>query len=251
MSVAQAATVKLNKKAITLEVGKSTTLKVTGTKKKVTWSSNKKSVATVSSSGKVTAKKAGTAVITAKVGNKKYTCKVTVKEAVNPLVKNAPFTAIEEKNGKISYVVPKDWKKEILGEQDGSASILFYPENKNGTSGNSNITLTIMKTGMPKYDISLLKTIVTEDLVKQQMAQRGITVDLKDFKQSDYEATLGSALKTEYSLTYNNIEMKQVLYHLSVNNYLFQVTITDVGNEETPDVYTAGEYLLNSITVGK
>ena len=108
-----------------------------------------------------------------------------------------------------------------------------------------------MKTGMPKYDISLLKTIVTEDLVKQQMAQRGITVDLKDFKQSDYEATLGSALKTEYSLTYNNIEMKQVLYHLSVDNYLFQVTITDVGNEETPDVYTAGEYLLNSITVGK
>lgn len=76
-----AAKVKLNKTKLTLQVKKSYTLKVKGTKKKAKWSSSKKKVATVSSKGKVTAKKVGTATITAKVGRKKYKCKVTVKKA--------------------------------------------------------------------------------------------------------------------------------------------------------------------------
>ena len=62
----------------TLKVGKSTTLKVTGTKKKVTWSSSNKKIVTVNSKGKITAKKAGTAKIYCKVGGKKYVVKVTV-----------------------------------------------------------------------------------------------------------------------------------------------------------------------------
>lgn len=74
-------TPKISKKTLTLNVKKSATLKVTGTKQKVKWSSSNTSVATVTSKGKVTAKKAGTATITAKVGTKKFTCKVTVKKA--------------------------------------------------------------------------------------------------------------------------------------------------------------------------
>lgn len=77
---AEAATkTKISKTSVSITAGKKYTLKVTGTKKKVTWSSSKKSVATVSSKGVVTAKKKGTATITAKVSGKKYTCKVTVK----------------------------------------------------------------------------------------------------------------------------------------------------------------------------
>ena len=75
---AQASSIKINTTKKTLKVGKTCTLKVTGTKKKAKWSSSKKSVATVSSKGKVTAKKKGTTIITAKIGNKKYTCKITV-----------------------------------------------------------------------------------------------------------------------------------------------------------------------------
>lgn len=75
----QAATIKLNKKSVTLTKGKTTTLKVTGTKKKVKWSSSNKKIATVSSKGKVTAKKAGTTYINAKVNGKTLKCKVTVK----------------------------------------------------------------------------------------------------------------------------------------------------------------------------
>lgn len=78
---AQAASgIKLNKSRITLYTDGTTTLKVTGTSRKVSYTSNRKSVATVTSKGKVTARKAGTAIITAKVGNKKLKCKVTVKK---------------------------------------------------------------------------------------------------------------------------------------------------------------------------
>ena len=77
--VAQAATVKLNKKAITLDVGRTQKLKVTGTKAKVTWRSTKSSIAKVSKSGVVTAISSGTATIKAKVGKKTLSCKVTVK----------------------------------------------------------------------------------------------------------------------------------------------------------------------------
>ena len=73
--------VQLNKKTVTLEVGKKVTLNLKNApkKKKITWSSNNKKIATVSKKGVVTAKKAGKANITAKVNGKKYVCKVTVK----------------------------------------------------------------------------------------------------------------------------------------------------------------------------
>ncbi|WP_310604814.1 Ig-like domain-containing protein [Anaerosporobacter sp.] len=74
------AAVKINKTSLSLNVGSSSQLKITGTTKKVTWSSSKTSVASVSSKGKVTAKKEGTATISAKVSGKTYKCKVTVKE---------------------------------------------------------------------------------------------------------------------------------------------------------------------------
>ena len=76
-----ASAAKLNKKSISLNVGKTYTLKASGTKGKITWTSSKKSVATVSSKGVVKAKKKGAAVITAKYGKKKLKCTVTVKKA--------------------------------------------------------------------------------------------------------------------------------------------------------------------------
>ena len=76
----QAASIKLNKTSITMYTGKTYTLKVSGTSKKVTWSTSNKKVATVSSKGVVSAKSSGSATITAKVSNKNLKCKVTVKK---------------------------------------------------------------------------------------------------------------------------------------------------------------------------
>lgn len=57
MAVPVSAAGKINKKKATLKVGQTLQLKVTGTKRKVKWTSSKKSVATVSSKGRVKAKK--------------------------------------------------------------------------------------------------------------------------------------------------------------------------------------------------
>ena len=76
------AKIKLNVTKKTIDKGKTYTLKVSGTSKKVKWSSSNKSVATVSSKGKVTTKKAGTATISAKVDGKTLKCKITVKNPI-------------------------------------------------------------------------------------------------------------------------------------------------------------------------
>lgn len=83
-NVATAASkVRISQKSMLLAVGASSKLKISGTTKKVTWTSSKESVAGVSTSGKVKAKKEGTTTVTAKVGGKKYKCKVTVKESLS------------------------------------------------------------------------------------------------------------------------------------------------------------------------
>lgn len=85
-------TVKLNKTSISLDTGKTYTLKATispknATDKAVTWKTSNKGVATVTSKGVVKGVKAGTATITATAkdgSKKKATCKVTVKAASTP-----------------------------------------------------------------------------------------------------------------------------------------------------------------------
>ncbi|MCH5267673.1 MAG: Ig-like domain-containing protein [Lachnospiraceae bacterium] len=78
--VASADTViAISKTKLTLTVGSSSKLKITGTEDKVNWKSSKSSVATVSSTGNVKAKKVGKATITAKVGQDTLKCVVTVK----------------------------------------------------------------------------------------------------------------------------------------------------------------------------
>lgn len=79
--------IKLNVTKKTLYKGKTYTLKVSGTKQKVKWSSSNPAIAKVSSKGKVTAMKKGTAYIYAKVSEKKLKCKITVKTFDKKVVK--------------------------------------------------------------------------------------------------------------------------------------------------------------------
>lgn len=114
-----ASAIKLNKKTAKIAVGKSVTLKVRGTKKKVKWKSSKKSVATVSAKGKVTGKKAGKAVVTAKVKGKTLKCKVTVtkKQAAKKTAKTAGkknTTSDISLQKKVISIVNKNRKKKGL-----------------------------------------------------------------------------------------------------------------------------------------
>lgn len=80
-------TPKLNKKSVTLKPGKSTTLKVKGTKQRVKWSSSNTSVAIVTGKGKVIAKSGGTAKVIANIGGANFVCRIIVKGNQVPVVK--------------------------------------------------------------------------------------------------------------------------------------------------------------------
>ena len=68
---------KLSKTLVSIELGKTTSLKVSNATSTVVWSSSDESIATVSG-GTVTAKGVGSAVITASCGSTNLTCKVNV-----------------------------------------------------------------------------------------------------------------------------------------------------------------------------
>lgn len=82
-----AATVKLNKTAVTLYKGQTFQLKLSGASGKVSWKSRNSSVAVVNASGKITAKKPGTAKIVATVNKVSKVCTVTVKKPAIKLSK--------------------------------------------------------------------------------------------------------------------------------------------------------------------
>ncbi len=112
---AEAATIKLNKTEVNLEVGDKVKVKVKKTKKKVKWKSDNKAVATVTQRGNITGVAAGECNITAKVGKTVLTCKVTVKDSVLEvldesvtvngveLLKNSKWTPESENKSKNVY----------------------------------------------------------------------------------------------------------------------------------------------------
>ncbi len=72
-------TPKINKKSLTLEMGKIVQLKMTQTKRKPKWKSSNSDIVYVSSrTGKVAAVEPGTADVYTVIGKKKYICKITV-----------------------------------------------------------------------------------------------------------------------------------------------------------------------------
>ena len=89
----------LSKTSMYLAKGASTTLKVSGTKQTVKWSSSDTSILTVDSNGKVKAVKTGTAKIIAKVDGKKLTCKIKVE---NPKISNKYVSLKKGKTATLS-----------------------------------------------------------------------------------------------------------------------------------------------------
>lgn len=248
--VAEAAAVKLSAAKKTLTVGKTYTLKMQGTKKKVTWKTSKKTVATVNSKGKVTAKKAGTATITAKVGSKSYKCKITVKNPVNKYVAKAPFTAKEAKAGKYTMAVPKDWTLEKK-EMNGINGYILYPTKED--MGSSNIAITTMQNDLsvqsnfPTFS-EYVKSTVTEDYIKNAL---GGLAEIKDFKFEEADIKLGKATKVSYTVEMTvgeeTMVLKQVIYDIFADGYTTEVTVTDNGTKVSPDVYKVADYLVNSL----
>ena len=117
---AQAASkVKLSKKTVKLEVGKTKKIKVKGTTDKVTWATSDKKVATVSSKGKITAKGEGSCKITATVGSKTLTCKVNVTAK-----KSSSSFDSSVKVGGITFPLQSTWKSYLDPASQGNGVYL-------------------------------------------------------------------------------------------------------------------------------
>ncbi len=126
---------KLNKKSVTLTVGKSVTLKLKNNKKKVKWTTSNRKIAKVNKKGNVTAIAAGSAKITAKAGKKKYQCRVRVKVAISkdtPTTSPLSNTSQENYNKLKRYITEKGnlgdaGNKEIQGKYgDNLTTFISY-----------------------------------------------------------------------------------------------------------------------------
>ena len=83
---------KLNKTSITLKVGQTYQLKLSGTNQKITWKSSNSKIVTINKTGKLFAKSAGNATITAQVNGIRFVCKVKIQKKAAP-AKPAPTAA--------------------------------------------------------------------------------------------------------------------------------------------------------------
>lgn len=97
--------ISLSQKALTIQVGKTKTLKLKNADKKVTWSvaSGKGNILLKSkkkTSVVLQGKKVGTAKVQAKLGKKKYTCQITVKKAAKNAADVANLKKLIAKLGK-------------------------------------------------------------------------------------------------------------------------------------------------------
>ena len=162
--------VKLNKATLSLEKGKSETLKATispsnASNKGVTWTSSNSKVATVDKNGKVKAIAPGTATITVKTKDKGKTAKCTVK------VKSVSVTGVKLNKATLSLEKGKsETLKATISPSNASNKGVTW------TSSNSKVA-TVDKNGKVKAISKGTATIIVKTKDKGKTAKCTVTVN--------------------------------------------------------------------------
>lgn len=209
-----AASVKLNKKSITLITGTSTTLKLTGTKKTVKWSSMADDVATVSSKGKVTAKSTGSTYIVAKVGKTSYKCKVKV---INGKITVGKSEVSLKSNETVKVKIKALGGHSIAAESmnENIATVSFKGSKWNGDIINLKIKgvyagETTVKVYSKKYPKSIYKYIdVNVESVKENEFANVASVSMDSASENESDSTTDGMSFAEEVLYYCNIEREK------------------------------------------
>ncbi|MDF2609957.1 MAG: serine protease Do [Lachnospiraceae bacterium] len=221
---AEAATVSISQKNVSLYIKETAQLKMNGTTKTVTWTSSNKKIATVSTKGKVTAISEGKATITAKVGTKQYTSNIEVKAK--------ELTPVEV------YAAAKQATVEIIA----NVSDLYYNlgsgffidngiivTNYHVIEGANKIQITTYDNkayeveqvlGYDKFlDIAILKVDSTNQFLK--VNERGVTVGQQIFiigSPLGLTGTFADGLVASDSRVIDNVEYIQVTAPMSQGN---------------------------------
>lgn len=228
----------LNKTSATVYVGSSVTLKMTGTSKRVKWSTSKASVASVNSKGKVTGIKQGSATITAKVAGVSYKCKIKVekvklsKSKVSLTCGNS--TKIKLNGGKIKSVkssktsvasVSKTGK--ITAKKPGTATITVV--SKKGKSYTCKVTV---KAGLSKTKATLVKgqsiTVSLKGATTKSVKSNKTSVASVSKKGKIKAKAKGSA-----TITFTDTNKKKYTFKLKVENPSLNVSSLTLKAGET------------------
>lgn len=246
-TVASAATIKLNQKKVSLEVGKTKQLKLTGTKKAVTWSSSKKSVATVSKSGKVTAKSAGTATITAKSSGKKYTCKVTVtaKKADNQTCTYKALTFNIPNNITTEETKAQGMEVCVVSSQDSKELcniVLLDVQNYEGLDVSYDMWADYIKENLSK-----------ESQDKQLKGLLGSEAEIGEYSQEVLEINLGKGFLTKLEVKYQGNRIYTTYsYDVLANDHWYEITLNNYDTTtEVPSLQSVFDMILDTIEIKK
>ena len=154
------ATIKMKKNLI-IGVGQTAKLKVTGTKRKVKWSSTDKSIATVTSKGVVKAKNIGYCRIKAKVAGKTLKCAVKVKTVAEANARNLRNYII--KNGKKAKDGGRYIRKKWSEQGDAEEARWYYNAVVKAYSNKNDMYFEIVEDG--SVDGCYMKCTMNIDLI--------------------------------------------------------------------------------------
>lgn len=228
----EAASIKLNKTKVSVYVGKTYTLKISGTTGTVKWKSSNPKVVKVSSKGVVSGVKYGTAKIAATIGSKKLYCTVNVKDK--------KLTAEEVYEKSVSATVQ-------VNTNDGLGSGFFIGQGKIVTNyhviaGASNIKVQTLSGKIydevtilgysSKYDIAILKIPTSNKVLK--LNQHGV-------KAGETVYTIGSS--QGFSNTFTNGIVTSVNRRIEDVNYIQTNAALSSGNSGGPLLNSYGEVM--------
>lgn len=243
--------IKISHGSYNLDIGKTKTLKITGSSKTVTWSSSNKKVATVSSSGKVTAIASGKATITASVEGKKLTCIIKVYKD-NPYLKTAPFAVTELRLSNLSIVLPKDW----LLEKDTSLEDEYFALSTPTDSLNgSYVMLYMYDTGEKSPSYADAKAEFVQDFTSASIQSyyenlaTGLGIGVADFKQKDYKTAFGNVFQSYYTLTLGDYTINESVYTFYLDGHYVEFTVADADGDA--NFLKKADYILNSFMIKK
>ena len=188
---------KVNPSSLTLQTGKSSSVKAiispdNATDKKLTWSSSNTSVATVDQNGKVTAKKAGTATIVVKTANLTASCQVTV---IDPAIKVKSLkvtpTTLTLDVGKSSSlkasVTPTNATNKKLTWSSSNTSIATVDQNGKVTAKKAGTTTITVKTNDGSNKSASVKVSVKKAVSKAcSLNGKALNLTWEDEKNKSY-----------------------------------------------------------------
>lgn len=167
--ICNAASAKLNISKKTINVGKSFTLKVKNSKKRITWITSNSKIAKL---GKINSKKhtikikgvkAGKATITAKVGKTKLKCKVTVKSEKPkenspevPVIKEYQIVSVKAKYTNVitetmNKYAAEGWTVSDMATYENNIKIIFERAKTDDSSDNQPVS------AVKEYKLAVVK----------------------------------------------------------------------------------------------